>query len=246
MFNNLSGYKCRAWYLSRRRLWRRPRAAAWEDQCLLQRGQRWQVRAQGRVGGPGAWHHGQCEVRTHGQDLQTRQLCVRPVWGRQQLGQGSLHRGGRVGGQRHWCCQKGEWSLWLSPGVPTSPLLGRWNWVWYGNTSHLQDQGGVSRQDHEHILRHPLPQGVGHRGGALQRHSLCPPTGGEYWRELLHWQWGSLRHLLQVKLRFFCENLNCKYHPGPLSWAPPPMATSTTLSPSPCPAWPHVSGSQVN
>ena len=81
MFNNLSGYKCRAWYLSRRRLWRRPWTAAWEDQCLLQRGQRWQVRAQGRVGGPGAWHHGQCQVWTLRADLQAGQLRVRTVWG---------------------------------------------------------------------------------------------------------------------------------------------------------------------
>ena len=46
----------------------------------------------GRVGWSGARHHGQREVRTLWSDLQTRQLRVRTVRGRQQLGQGTLHR----------------------------------------------------------------------------------------------------------------------------------------------------------
>uniref|UniRef100_A0A8C9NPI7 Tubulin beta chain n=1 Tax=Serinus canaria TaxID=9135 RepID=A0A8C9NPI7_SERCA len=42
----------------------------------------------------------------------------------------------------------------------------------------------------------PSPQGVGHGGGALQRHAVRAPAGGEHGRDLLHRQRGALRHLL--------------------------------------------------
>merc|ERR1712032_615809 len=59
-------------------------------------------------------------------------------------------------------------------------------WIWHGNTPHLQDQRRISGQDHEHVQRGPQPQGVGHSGGALQRHPLSAPTCGEHRRNLLH------------------------------------------------------------
>ena len=68
-------------------------APAGEDQRLLQWGHRREVRAQGRPGRSGARHHGLRQVRTLRSDLQARQLRVRPVRGREQLGQGTLHRG---------------------------------------------------------------------------------------------------------------------------------------------------------
>ena len=39
--------------------------------------------------------------------------------------------------------------------------------------------------------------GIGHGGGALQRHAVSPPAGREHRRDLLHRQRGSVRHLLQ-------------------------------------------------
>ena len=39
--------------------------------------------------------------------------------------------------------------------------------------------------------------GVWHRGGAVQRHLVGAPAGGEHRRDLLHRQRGALRHLLQ-------------------------------------------------
>ena len=38
--------------------------------------------------------------------------------------------------------------------------------------------------------------GIGHGGGALQRHAVSPPAGREHRRDLLHRQRGSVRHLL--------------------------------------------------
>ena len=91
-------------------------------------------------------------------------------------------------------------TILIFSGLPNDSLTRGRNWVWDGDTSHLQDQRGVSWQDHELILSGALPQGVRHRGGALQRHPVSPPAGGEHWRDVLHWQWGSLWHLLQVRL----------------------------------------------
>ena len=49
-----------------------------------------------------------------------------------------------------------------SLGFPTDTLSWWWNWIWYGNTPHLQDQRRVSRQNHEHLLCCSLSQGNYH------------------------------------------------------------------------------------
>ena len=116
MFLVLGDYLWRARYWPHRHIPWRLWPPAGEDQCLLQWGQRRQVCPKGRPCGPRARHHGQREVRTLWSDLQTRQLCVWSIWSWQQLGQGSLYRGCRVGGQCPRCCQKRGWKLWLSSG----------------------------------------------------------------------------------------------------------------------------------
>ena len=95
------------------------------------------------------------------------------------------------------CREEGSRKLRLSPGFPADSLPGWWHWVRYGNTPHLQNTRGVPRQNHEHLLRGAVSQGVRHRGGALQRHSVRPPAGREHRWDILHRQRGSLRHLLQ-------------------------------------------------
>ena len=86
-------------------------------------------------------------------------------------------------------------------GLPADPLPGRRHRLRPRHPAHLQDPRGVPRPHHEHIQRDPLSQGVRHGGGALQRHPLRPPAGGEHGRDLLHRQRGALRHLLQVRVR---------------------------------------------
>ena len=57
-------------------------------------------------------------------------------------------------------------------------IFSRWrNRFRYGHLAHLQDPWGVPWQDHEHLLGGALPKGVRHRGGALQRHTLCSSIG---------------------------------------------------------------------
>merc|ERR1711971_920911 len=70
--------------------------------------------------------------------------------------------------------------------LPADPLPGRRHRLWDGNTPHLKDQRRVSRQNHEHILSCSFTKGVRHCCGALQRHPLSPPAGGEHRRDLLH------------------------------------------------------------
>ena len=90
----------RARHRPHRRLPWRLSPPARADQCVLQQGERRQVRAPRRAGGPLAQHHGQRAVRPLPSDLPPRQQRVRAVRAQQQLGQGALHRGRRAGGQR--------------------------------------------------------------------------------------------------------------------------------------------------
>uniref|UniRef100_G3NBG8 Tubulin/FtsZ GTPase domain-containing protein n=1 Tax=Gasterosteus aculeatus aculeatus TaxID=481459 RepID=G3NBG8_GASAC len=115
---------------------------------------------------------------------------------REQLGQRSLHGGGGACGFGPGRREEGVRALRLSAGVPADSLPGRGHRLGSGNPADQQDAGGVPGPDHEHLQRHALAQGVGHRGGALQRHPVRPPAGGEHGRDLLHRQRGSLRHLL--------------------------------------------------
>ena len=87
----------------------------------------------------------------------TLELSVR---GRQQLGQGSLHGGGRAGGLRPRRGQEGGRGLRLSAGLPADSLTWWWDRLRHGNSPHLQDQRGIPRPDHEQLLRGAQPQGV--------------------------------------------------------------------------------------
>lgn len=120
---------------------------------------RWEVCTKGSAGRSGAWHHGLGEGWSLRTDLPTRQLCLRPERSREQLGQGSLHGGCRVGGLGTGCGQEGSRELWLSPGIPADPLPGWRHWIWHGNPPHQQNPRGVPRPNHEHILCRPISQG---------------------------------------------------------------------------------------
>ena len=119
----------------------------------------------------------------HGPDLPPRQLCVRPVGRGEQLGEGALHRGRRARGQRARRGQEGGRGLRLPAGqqegghrgtgmfqgFQLAHSLGGGTGSGMGTlliskvtgegapvTSAIPDQGGVPRQDYEHIQRHPL------------------------------------------------------------------------------------------
>merc|ERR1712083_422016 len=184
-----------AWHRPHRHLPRRLRPPAGADQRLLQRGQWWQICPKSSSRRSGTRNDGLGPLRTLWSDLQTGQLCVWAIWGGKQLGQGTLHRGGRACRQ---CAGRGQErgrELRLSPGLPVDPLLGRGHRVWHGNSPHLQDQRGIPGQDHEHLQRGPQPQGVRYSRRTLQRYTLCAPTCGEHRRNLLYRQRGTVRHL---------------------------------------------------
>ena len=44
-------------------------------------------------------------------------------------------------------------------GIPTDTLLGRWYWLWHGNTLDLQNSRRIPRSYHEHFLRCSFTQG---------------------------------------------------------------------------------------
>uniref|UniRef100_A0A453J9E0 Tubulin beta chain n=1 Tax=Aegilops tauschii subsp. strangulata TaxID=200361 RepID=A0A453J9E0_AEGTS len=79
-----------------RPLRRRHRPPARARQRLLQRGLLRPLRAPRRAHGPRARHHGLRPLRPLRRHLPPRQLRLRPVRRRQQLGQGPLHRGRRA------------------------------------------------------------------------------------------------------------------------------------------------------
>lgn len=116
---------------------------------------------------------------------------------RQQLGQGSLHGRSRAGGRRHGRGAPRSRELRLPARVPAGPFAGRRHGVRHGHAADIEDPRGVPRPHNEHVQRGAVAEGVGHRGGALQRHVVRPPAGGEYGRDVLHRQRGPVRHLLQ-------------------------------------------------
>ena len=98
-------------------------------------------------------------IRSIRPDLPTRQLRLRPIWRRKQLGQGSLHRRSRARRLRSRRCPKRSRILRLPSRIPADSLA-RWrNWLRYGNSSHLKNSRRVPRQNHEHLLCRSLPQG---------------------------------------------------------------------------------------
>ena len=96
-----------------RRVW----TATWEDWCILQWGQWWEICSQSSSCRFGAWHNGFCSIWSLWSNLQAWQLCVWPVWSRKQLGQGTLHWGSWIGRLCSGCCQERSWRMWLSSGV---------------------------------------------------------------------------------------------------------------------------------
>ena len=76
-----------------------------------------------------------------------------------QLGQGTLHWGGRAGGLSFGRGPKGDWKLRLHSGFSADSLIRRGNWVGYGHAAHFQDTGGVPWQDHELFQRGTLAKG---------------------------------------------------------------------------------------
>ena len=64
----------------------------------------------------------------------------------------------RVGRLCPGCGSQRGWILRLPSRVSVDALFGRWHRKWDGNPSHLQNQRGIPRQNHEHILRRPQPK----------------------------------------------------------------------------------------
>merc|ERR1712100_306157 len=84
----------------------------------------------------------------------------------------------------------------LPPGLPALALSRRWHRRGHGHPPHFQDSRGVPRPHHANLLHRALAQGVGHGGGALQRHPVGAPACGERRRVLLRRQRGPVRYLL--------------------------------------------------
>merc|ERR1711953_277604 len=63
--------------------------------------------------------------------------------GRKFRSQGPLHRGSRAGGQRARRGEEGGRGLRLPSRLPAHSLPGWRHWLRHGDTSHLEDQGGV-------------------------------------------------------------------------------------------------------
>ncbi|XP_044325500.1 uncharacterized protein [Triticum aestivum] len=102
-----------------------------------------------RAHGSRARHHG---LRAQGAlrpDLPPRQLCLRPVRRRQQLGQGPLHQGRGAHRLRPRRRPRGGRELRCLQGVPL-PRRGH----------RFQDQGVVPGPDDAHLLRVPISKGL--------------------------------------------------------------------------------------
>ena len=145
-----------------------------------------------------------------------------------QLGEGTLHRGSRVGRFCTWCCSQRGWKLRVSSRISTHTLL-RWrNRFWYGNASYFENQRRIPRQNHEHIQRRTIAKSIGHRCGALQRYTVSPSAGWEQGWNILHRQRSSVRYLLQNsethhtnlwRLKPPCVSYNERCHDLPkISW----------------------------
>lgn len=175
----------------------RLRSSAWENQRLLQLSNWRQIRPKSSAHGSWAWNYGFCESWTFWATLQTWQLRLRTDWSWKQLGQRSLH-------WRSWtnrlcarCYQKVSLRLRLSSRIPNHPFIRRWNRLRNGNTTHLQSQRRVSRQNNVNLLSSPLSKSLRHCSRALQRHPFSPSVGLKRWLMHGHWQWSPLRYLFQ-------------------------------------------------
>mmetsp|Transcript_7108 Transcript_7108/g.44013 ORF Transcript_7108/g.44013 Transcript_7108/m.44013 type:complete len:255 (-) Transcript_7108:2728-3492(-) len=175
----LGGLLRRTRHRSHRILPWRQRPAARTDQRVLQRSHRWKVRPQSRPHGPGTRNHGLRAFQPVWTDLPSRQFRLWTDRSRKQLGQGTLHRRRRTHRFRAGRGAQGSRVLRLPARFPGVPLPGRRHGVRHGHPPDLQDPGRVSRSHDVDFLRGPLAQGLGHRGGALQRHPVRPPAGGK-------------------------------------------------------------------
>ena len=63
--------------------------------------------------------------------------------------------------------------------VSDMPLPGRRDGVGDGDAASVEDPGGVPGPDDDDVLGVSLAEGVGHGGGAVQRHPVGAPAGGE-------------------------------------------------------------------
>merc|ERR1712147_254798 len=69
-----------------------------------------------------------------------------------------LHRRCRTCRFRTRCRSKGGGKLRLFARVSADTFPRWWYWLRDGNTSHLEDSGGVPRSNHEHIQCGPVPK----------------------------------------------------------------------------------------
>jgi hypothetical protein len=69
--------------------------------------------------------------------------------------------------------------LFLIDRISSMPLPRRRHWFRHGHAAHLQDPGGVPGPHDANLLRVPVPQGLRHRGRALQRDAVGAPARGE-------------------------------------------------------------------
>uniref|UniRef100_A0A8C0P1W9 Tubulin/FtsZ GTPase domain-containing protein n=1 Tax=Canis lupus familiaris TaxID=9615 RepID=A0A8C0P1W9_CANLF len=72
-------------------------------------------------------------------------------------------------------------------GLPADPLTRRGHRARDGHTAHQQGARGVPRTHHEHLQCDAFAQGVGHSGGALQRHAVPPPALYDNCFRILKW-----------------------------------------------------------
>ena len=116
-----------------------------ESQCVLQRGCWRKIRPQSRSRWLRARHHGLSQSRAFRKPLQTRQLHLRTIRSRKQLGQGTLHRGSWVDWPGLGRSQKRSRRMRLLIRIPDLPLSWRRNRIRNGNPFDHQDQRRVPR-----------------------------------------------------------------------------------------------------
>ena len=80
----------------------------------------------------------------------------------------------------------------MSAGVPTGSLIGRWHRFRYGHLTDDENTGRISRPDNEHLQRGTIAEGLGYRGGTVQRDIVVSSTHREYRRDILYRQRGAL------------------------------------------------------
>lgn len=78
--------------------------------------------------------------------------------------------------------------LLLPAGLPADPLPGWWHRLGMGTLLISKVREEYPDRIMNTFSVGALAQGVRHGGGALQRHAVHPPTGGEHGRDSLHRQ----------------------------------------------------------